>query len=70
VEVELSEGVTREQALRLVAATQSPVEFRGPGMRVLVVREPVEPISVATNLLQGLMGSVSVRRSPLPAAPT
>jgi len=70
VEVELSEGVTREQALRLVAATQSPVEFRGPGMRVLVVRGPAEPISVATNLLQGLTGSASVPRSPLPAAPT
>jgi transcription-repair coupling factor (superfamily II helicase) len=70
VEVELAEGVTREQALRLVAATRAPLEFRGPGMRILVVREPEEPISVATNLLRGLTGSVSVPGSPLPAAPT
>jgi transcription-repair coupling factor (superfamily II helicase) len=69
VEVELSRGVTREQALRLVAGTRSPVEFRGPGMRVLVLRQPAEPIAAATILLQGLGASVSVGDSPLPAAP-
>jgi transcription-repair coupling factor (superfamily II helicase) len=69
IEVELHEAVKREQALRLVAATSAPIEFRGPGTRLLVVRKPRDPISVATNLLQVLGGSDSVPGSPLPAAP-
>ncbi len=69
IEIELAAGVKREQALRLVAAVQAPVEFRGPGMNLIVVRRPADPIPLATNLLQALAGSVSVAGSPLPATP-
>jgi hypothetical protein len=61
--------VTREQALRLVSEIDSPVEFRGPGMRLLIVRKPDAPISMATKLLQALARSDSVPGSSLPAAP-
>jgi transcription-repair coupling factor (superfamily II helicase) len=69
VEIELHEPVKRDQALRLVAATATPIEFRGPGTKLLVVRKPRDPISVTTNLLRALKGSDSVADSPLPAAP-
>ena len=70
VEIELAEGVKREQALHVVAAIQAPVEFRGPGMSLVIVRRPSEPIPMATNLLRALAGPVSVPGSPLPATPT
>jgi transcription-repair coupling factor (superfamily II helicase) len=69
IEIELVEGVKREQALRVVAAIRDPVEFRGPGMNLVIVRAPTEPIPLATNLLQALMGPASVAGSPLPTAP-
>ncbi|HXF58986.1 MAG TPA: transcription-repair coupling factor, partial [Candidatus Saccharimonadales bacterium] len=68
LEVDLAETLKREQILRLVAATTARIEFVGGGTGAFRVRNPEEPISLATNLLRVLEGSDSVSDLPLPAA--
>ncbi len=68
LEVDLAEALKREQILRLVASTTARLEFVGGGTGTFRVRAPAEPISLATNLLRVLGGSVSVPDPPLPAA--
>ena len=68
LEVDLAEGLKRDQILRLVGSTTARIEFLGGGTGTFRVRSPDEPISLATNLLRVLGGSDSVTPLPLPAA--
>lgn len=68
LEVDLADTLKRDQILRLVASTTARLEFLGGGTGAFRVRAPEEPISLATNLLRVLGGSVSVPNPPLPAA--
>ncbi|HMI30356.1 MAG TPA: TRCF domain-containing protein, partial [Candidatus Limnocylindrales bacterium] len=68
LEVDLAEPLKREQIVRLVASTPARIEFVGGGSGSFRVRSPVEPISMATNLLRVLGGSDTVSGLPLPAA--
>jgi len=68
LEVDLAETLKREQILRLVGSTTARIEFLGGGTGAFRVRNPDQPISLATNLLRLLGGSDSVSDLPLPAA--
>jgi len=68
LEIDLAESLKRDQILRLVASTPARIEFVGGGTGSFRVRQPGEPISLATNLLRVLGGSATVSDLPLPAA--
>jgi transcription-repair coupling factor (superfamily II helicase) len=68
LEVDLAETLKREQILRLVGSTTARIEFLGGGTGTFRVRNPDQPISLATNLLRLLGASDSVSDLPLPAA--
>ena len=68
LEVDLAEPLKREQILRLVGSTTARIEFLGGGTGTFRVRNPDQPIPLATNLLRLLGGSDSLSDLPLPAA--
>jgi transcription-repair coupling factor (superfamily II helicase) len=70
LEVDLTKGLTRDQVVRLVGSTPSRIEFLGGGSSRLRLREPADPIPMATNLLRLLGASDSVPNSSLPTPGT
>ncbi|HEX7077150.1 MAG TPA: transcription-repair coupling factor [Candidatus Eisenbacteria bacterium] len=67
IEIELVKPLARERIVALVGSLASPVEFAGQGARTLRIRNPEDPVALATKVLQHLAPADSVPALPLPA---
>ena len=67
IEIELREPLPRERIVALVSQVPVPIEFAS-GARMLRIRKPGDPVSLATKVLRGLAPADSVPHLPLTAA--
>ncbi|MGE5174932.1 MAG: transcription-repair coupling factor [Hyphomicrobiales bacterium] len=67
LEIELAAPLPRARIVALVGAVPVPIEFAGQGARTLRLRNPEDPVSLATKVLQHLAAADSVGNSPLTA---
>jgi transcription-repair coupling factor (superfamily II helicase) len=67
LEIELHDPLSRERIVALVPEIPVPIEFTS-GAKVLRLRKPADPVSLATKVLRALAPADSVARLPLTGA--